>query len=82
MLALEKLINLVDSIDVWDVTDIVVVPREVDVELIVVVIPQQLEHTVVQNVLSHHLLDHESMYELIHFFDRDVHSVVHGDTSF
>lgn len=56
--------------------DLIIVPCEIDVKLIVVIVPEKLDHMLVIAFFLRDLPDHVRMYELIYFLDWHVHPVV------
>ena len=81
VLTVEQLVDFVDGDDVRHVAHLVVVLGQVDVELVVVVVPQQFEHALIDSVLFHNGSHHVRVNELIHYLHWHVHSVVGRDVS-
>ena len=82
MLAIEKLVDLVNRYDVWHVPDLVIEPCQVDVKLVVIIVAEHLQHGFVQLIFLHYGSDHVAVDELIYLFDGHIHPVVGGNVPF
>ena len=60
-------------------SDLVIESRQINIELIIIVVSEHLEHGFIQPFLFHDCSYHVAVNELIYFFDRHVHPVVGAD---
>jgi len=58
------------------VANLVVVPRQVYVQLVVVVIPEQLQHTLIQLLLLHDRPHHVAVNKLVNLLHGHVHPMI------
>ena len=60
---------------------LVIVACQVDVQLVVVVVPHQLQHKLVIVLLLHKLTDHVGVDKLVDLLHRNVHAVIRRDVT-
>ena len=76
MSTIQEFVDFVNRQDVGYVSNFVLVARQVDIELKIVVVSYQLEHGVVNLLLLHEAPDHVRVNKLVHFFDGHIHAMV------
>lgn len=82
VLPVEQLINLVNGDYVGHMPHLVVESCQVDIQLVVVVVPKQLEHAFIDPVLLHYGPHHVGVDELVDLLDGHVHPVVGRNVPF
>jgi hypothetical protein len=82
MLAVQQLIYLVNGQDVGHMTHLVLVTREVNIELIVIIVTHHFENCLIHPFLLHQTTHHVAVYKLINLLHGHVHPVIGRYMSF
>ena len=81
VLTFEHLIDFVDHDDIRNMIHLILPLSQIQIQLVIIIVPNDLQKVLVEAVFFGHGSDHEGVDELVNLFDGDVHAVVGTDVA-